>query len=114
MLFYSLSKLTSEKKLIYLINKYSNIPYAIYRPGFVSTHRITGFSNLSDADNKIIRGTIECKCIPKLEKDATLDMIPVDYLVKSLFMISFHPDVYVLIQKFLLLTRYYRLRNIFI
>eukprot|EP01130_Rhizamoeba_saxonica_P015697 TRINITY_DN7092_c0_g2_i1.p1 TRINITY_DN7092_c0_g2~~TRINITY_DN7092_c0_g2_i1.p1 ORF type:complete len:313 (+),score=67.03 TRINITY_DN7092_c0_g2_i1:116-1054(+) len=82
---YNISKLIAEYKLVR-----SMVPYTIYRPGFIGSHSQTGFSNLTDFDNRLVKGIITMGAIPQVS--AKYDISPVDYVAKSIINIAYNTE----------------------
>jgi thioester reductase-like protein len=83
---YSRSKWIADRLCLFLKSNYG-IPVNIYRPGFISSHSVTGAGNLDDFDNRFILAILSMKYAPKVEC-LPLDQSPVDWVSKSIVRIS--------------------------
>lgn len=81
---YAQSKWVAEK--LAKIARSRGIPVSIYRPGRISGHSQTGFSNPDDLFFRLIRGCIQLGNAPLL--DTALDLTPVDYVSKAIVYLS--------------------------
>ncbi len=81
---YAQSKWVAEK--LATIARSRGIPVSIYRPGRISGHSQTGFSNPDDLFFRLILGCIELGSAPVL--DTALDLTPVDYVSKAIVYLS--------------------------
>lgn len=86
----SSSKLVAEKLLEQARTR--GIPVSIYRPGFISSHSLTGVSNVTDFDNRLIRGIIAMKSAPN--SDSVLEMSPVDWVSDIIVHLVFNKVIY--------------------
>ena len=66
------------------------LPVCIYRPGMVTGHSQSGYSNTSDILCRLIKSLSELQQAPSL--DLKIDMTPVDYVSKAIAAISLQPQ----------------------
>jgi len=88
---YTLSKFVGEM-LVLKCGETSGIPVAVYRPGFISSHTKTGFSNIRDVDNRLLRGIHSMKMVPSSE--LTMEMAPVDSVAAGILTLSEIPRIF--------------------
>lgn len=81
---YAQSKWVAEK--LVAIARSRGLPVSIYRPGRISGHSQTGFSNLKDFLFILIRGCIQLGSIPNLNIDC--DLTSVDYVSQAIVYLS--------------------------
>lgn len=62
------------------------LPVAIYRPGRISGHSLTGVGNVDDVGGRVLRGCLELGSAPDI--DAAVDMTPVDFVAAALAELS--------------------------
>jgi thioester reductase-like protein len=66
------------------------IPVSIYRPGRITGHSETGICNTDDFFCRMLKGCIQLRSAPDLQ--ATVEMIPVDFVSKAIVHLSMWPD----------------------
>jgi thioester reductase-like protein len=81
---YAQSKWVAEKLLA--IARSRGLPVYIYRPGRISGHSQTGFSNPDDLLFRLIMGCIHLGFAPAL--DTAYDLTPVDYVSRAIVYLS--------------------------
>ncbi|WP_392534212.1 amino acid adenylation domain-containing protein [Nostoc sp. C117] len=81
---YAQSKWVAEKLI--MIARERGLPVCIYRLGHVAGHSKTGIGNTSDWLSIMIKGCIQLRMFPELER--MIEMIPVDYVSKAIIAIS--------------------------
>ena len=59
-----------------------NVPYTIYRPGFIGGATTNGASNSTDTVSRFIDACFELGCVPEI--DSQVSMIPVDFLSRTI------------------------------
>jgi thioester reductase-like protein len=84
---YGSSKLVAEKVMNAAFKKFG-IPVAVYRPGAVTGHSVTGASNQEAYVNKLIAGIIQLKAIPEASSHNGFDWLPVDYCSDAIVQIA--------------------------
>jgi len=67
------------------------LPIRIYRPGLVAGDSITGLWNTDDFLPRMIKGCIQLGRAP--ERDAVIDVVPVDYVSKAIVHLSRKPEL---------------------
>lgn len=65
------------------------IPYAIYRPGLVSGHSLSGAWNTDNLISSMTRVCVHLGCIPNL--DVTVNIVPVDFVSGAIIELSRNP-----------------------
>ncbi len=81
---YAQSKWVAEK--LVAIARSRGLPVCIYRPGRISGHSQTGFSNYKDFLFILIRGCIQLGSIPNLNTE--YELTPVDYVSQAIVYLS--------------------------
>jgi thioester reductase-like protein len=66
------------------------IPYAIYRPGLVSGHSLTGAWNTDNLISSMTRACILLGSVPDL--DVMVNIVPVDFVSAAIIQLSKDPD----------------------
>ena len=84
---YAQSKWVAEK-LVEQAGK-CGIPYAIYRPGLVSGHSVSGAWNTDNLISSMTRACILLGTVPNL--DVTVNIVPVDFVSASIIHLSKDP-----------------------
>jgi len=79
---YSQSKWVAEKTVALAAAK--GLPVAIYRPGRISGHSLTGAWNTSDFTCCFLKGCLRLGCAPCLDALGPDDMTPVDYVSRAI------------------------------
>jgi thioester reductase-like protein len=62
------------------------LPAAIYRPGMITGHSLTGAWNTSDFTCQMLKSWISAGYVPDL--DASMDMTPVDYVSRAIVQLA--------------------------
>lgn len=81
---YGMSKWVAENLILQAGQR--GVPVTIFRPGFISFHTKTGYSNPSDYLCRLIMGIIHVNHFPS--SNVMLDFSPVDYVASSLVRVS--------------------------
>ncbi|MEL6157718.1 MAG: amino acid adenylation domain-containing protein [Cyanobacteria bacterium J06554_11] len=68
----------------------NGLPVCIYRPGMVTGHSKTGYSNTSDILCRLLKSLTELKQAPSM--DLAIDMTPVDYVSQAIVRLSLNPS----------------------
>ena len=66
------------------------IPYAIYRPGLVSGHSLTGAWNTDNLISSMTRACVHLGSVPNL--DVMVNIVPVDFVSAAIIQLSKNPD----------------------
>ncbi|MBN1451246.1 MAG: amino acid adenylation domain-containing protein [Anaerolineales bacterium] len=66
------------------------IPYAIYRPGLVSGHSLSGAWNTDNLISSMTRACVLLGSVPNL--DVTVNIVPVDFVSGAIIHLSKNPD----------------------
>ena len=66
------------------------IPYAIYRPGLVSGHSLTGAWNTDNLISSMTRACVLLGCVPDL--DVMVNIVPVDFVSAAIVSLSKNPE----------------------
>jgi thioester reductase-like protein len=66
------------------------IPFAIYRPGLVSGHSLTGAWNNDNLISSMTRACVLLGCVPDL--DVTVNIVPVDFVSAAIVQLSKNPE----------------------
>lgn len=85
---YAQSKWVAEKLMIAARER--GIPVCIYRLGMVTGHSQTGVSQTNDLMCRLIKGMIQMKTAPQL--DRMINMTPVDYVSQAIVHLSMQPE----------------------
>lgn len=64
----------------------AGLPIVIYRPGMITGHSITGYSNPQDYVNRYLRGIVQMR--KAIAEDVYQDMTPVDYVAAAVVKIG--------------------------
>jgi amino acid adenylation domain-containing protein/thioester reductase-like protein len=84
---YAQSKWVAEKLVAHAGAR--GIPYAIYRPGLVSGHSLTGAWNTDNLISSMTRACVLLGCVPDL--DVTVNIVPVDFVSAAIVYLSKDP-----------------------
>lgn len=84
---YAQSKWIAEKMVAEAGKR--GLPVSIYRPGMVTGHSQSGYSNTSDIFCRLVKSLAEVKQAPAL--DLLIDMTPVDYVSRAITSLSLQP-----------------------
>ncbi|KAL4972976.1 hypothetical protein BDW66DRAFT_154248 [Aspergillus desertorum] len=82
---YAQSQWVAEELLNRLRDR--RFPIAVYRPGFITGHSVTGACNPDDFFSRMIRACTELGCYPTLPNQRK-EFVPVDYVVSTMMSIS--------------------------
>ncbi|HLO30244.1 MAG TPA: amino acid adenylation domain-containing protein [Anaerolineales bacterium] len=85
---YAQSKWVAEKLVMQAGSR--GIPYAIYRPGLVSGHSLTGAWNTDNLISSMTRACVLLGSIPNL--DVMVNIVPVDFVSASIIHLSQDPE----------------------
>jgi thioester reductase-like protein len=85
---YAQSKWVAEKLVMQAGER--GIPYAIYRPGLVSGHSVTGAWNHDNMISSMTRACLLLGTAPDL--DVVANIVPVDFVSASILNLSLNPD----------------------
>jgi amino acid adenylation domain-containing protein/thioester reductase-like protein len=85
---YAQSKWVAEKLVLQAGAR--GIPYAIYRPGLVSGHSLTGAWNHDNMISSMTRACLLLGTAPNL--DVVANIVPVDFVSASILNLSLNPD----------------------
>lgn len=85
---YAQSKWVAEKLVIQAGER--GIPYAIYRPGLVSGHSVSGAWNTDNLISSMTRVCVHLGSIPNL--DVTVNIVPVDFVSSAIVELSKNPE----------------------
>ncbi|HEY5730270.1 MAG TPA: amino acid adenylation domain-containing protein [Anaerolineales bacterium] len=85
---YAQSKWVAEKLVMEAGKR--GIPYAIYRPGLVSGHSVTGAWNHDNMISSMTRACLLLGTAPDL--DVVANIVPVDFVSASIINLSLNPD----------------------
>jgi thioester reductase-like protein len=85
---YAETKWVCEKVLA--LAQERGLPVAIYRPGVISGHRVTGVGNTSDMVWNVIKGCIELQAC--IEPSPEIDVAPVDFVAQAIVYLALHGD----------------------
>jgi thioester reductase-like protein len=81
---YAQSKWVAEKLMAQAGAR--GIPYAIYRPGLVSGHSLSGAWNTDNLISSMTRACVLLGCVPDL--DVTVNIVPVDFVSAAIVHLS--------------------------
>lgn len=85
---YAQSKWVAEKLVVQAGER--GIPVAIYRPGLVSGHSVTGAWNTDNLISSMTRACVLLGCIPDL--DVEVNIVPVDFVSAAIIELSKRPE----------------------
>ena len=87
---YPLSKMVAEC-LVRKCSQYFNFPYVIVRPGTISAHTVTGFSNMTDFTTRLICSIKRSGICPAVECcTGSIDLASVDFVAEVIKLIVTH------------------------
>jgi thioester reductase-like protein len=64
------------------------LPVRVYRPGTISGHSRTGFSNRNDFVNRLLCGMVQLGSYPREAASSEVNMCPADFVAKAIVGIS--------------------------
>ena len=67
------------------------VPFAIYRPCFISGSPQSGAGNPTDFLNRFISACLQLGCAPEI--DSRINILPVSYMSRAILVLSQHEDV---------------------
>ncbi|HUE99363.1 MAG TPA: amino acid adenylation domain-containing protein, partial [Anaerolineales bacterium] len=85
---YAQSKWVAEKLVMQAGAR--GIPVAIYRPGLVSGHSLTGAWNTDNLISSMTRACVLLSCVPNL--DVMVNIVPVDFVSAAIIQLSKAPE----------------------
>jgi amino acid adenylation domain-containing protein/thioester reductase-like protein len=85
---YAQSKWVAEQMVIRAAER--GLSVCIYRPGMVTGHSLTGYSNTTDVFCRLIKSLVQLRQAPSLE--LLIDMTPVDYVSRTIAHLSLQPQ----------------------
>ncbi len=84
---YAQSKWVAERMVLTALER--GLPVAIYRPGLVTGHSVTGAWNTDDMISTLVIASQAMGALPKL--DVKVDLVPVNYVSRAIITISQQP-----------------------